>query len=330
MSKQKMALLIGIDNYEHVAPLTGCVADALAMRDRLQRNADGSPNYECEVLTYGREPSGKRVTRAALRQACRKLFEHDGDVLLYFSGHGALTNTGGFLATCEAEKDDWGVPMQEIVQMANASRAGDIIFMLDCCHSGDAANTQPGGFNPLSSLREDMTVLAASRDSQAAMESKGHGIFTAAALDALDGGAADHMGWVTAPSIYSYVERRFGAWHQRPVYKTHATGLTVVRQCAPLVERLKLHAMLEHFPSEDYKYRLDPEFEPEDEHGKVHKPVNKEKVRIALLFKEYRDAGLLKASKPNEQLFWTARKRHTVELTLRGREYWRLVSSGRI
>ena len=42
------------------------------------------------------------------------------------------------------------------------------------------------------------------------------------------------------------------------------------------------------------------------------------KVELALLFKAYRDAGLLRPSAPNEQLFWTARRGGTVELTPRG------------
>ena len=165
-------------------------------------------------------------------------------------------------------------------------------------------------------LRENVTIIAASRGSEVSLEAGGHGLFTAAVIDALDGGAADHMGWVTAPSIYGDVERRFGAWDQRPVYKSHTTRVTVVRECAPLIDRLKLRQLVKWFPNQDYRYPLDPEYEPDDEYGNRHEPVNDEKVAIAQLFKEYRDAGLLKSSKPNKQLFWTARRSHTVELTL--------------
>jgi hypothetical protein len=177
-----------------------------------------------------------------------------------------------------------------------------------------------------------MTVIAASLKAQPSVEAGGHGLFTASLLDALDGGAADHMGWVTASSIYAYVERRFGSWaeRQRPVYKSYATSVRVVRECAPLIDRLKLRRLIELFPTQDYQYRLTPKHEPEDEHGRLHKPVDKEKVAIAQLFKQYRDAGLLKPSTPGEQLFWTARRRHTVELTLRGREYWWLVKNMKI
>jgi hypothetical protein len=330
----KRALIVGIDTYDYVSDLAACVEDAHAISELLERNADERPNYECRVLLDNME-DGTPITRAALRKACTDLFsDFRGDVLFYFSGHGVLTPSGGHLCAFDSQRDDWGIPMQEIVEMAFRSQASDILIILDCCHSGDIANPallNPGRSNdPLAVLRENMTVIAASRDSQVSIEAGGHGLFTAAVLDALKGGAADHMGWVTAPSIYAYVERRFGSWDQRPVYKSHATGVTVVRECAPLIERLKLRKLVELFPAQDYQYQLDPEYEPEDEFGNLHEPVNEEKVAVAHLFKEYRDAGLLKPSTFGEQLFWTARRSHTVELTLRGREYWWLVSKKKI
>ena len=84
------------------------------------------------------------------------------------------------------------------------------------------------------------------------------------------------------------------------------------------------------FPKQDSEYALDPEYEPEDEHGNVVGNLNEEKVRIAQLLKEYRDAGLVKPSIPREQLYWTARKSHTVRLTPRGWEYLWLVRNDKI
>lgn len=330
----RRALLVGIDEYDEFNDLTGCVADVLAMRQMLKRNADGSPNYSCHLLAYGGEHRETKITRRLLREACHELFDYTGDVLLHFSGHGALAETGGYLATCDAQEDDWGIPMQEVIQLANNSRARDILLILDCCHSGDAGNSPllSPAFkqNPLAVLRENLTVLAASRASQPAVEFEGHGLFTAAVLEALDGAAADHMGWVTAQSIYAYVERGFGDWVQRPIYKSHTSELTVIRQCAPLIERLKLHDLLKYFPTLEHQYQLDPEYEPGDESGQMIEPFNEEKVRIAKQFKEYRDVGLLRATVNGEQFYWTALRSHTVELTPRGREYWRLVANDRI
>ncbi len=330
----KKALIVGIDKYENFSNLTGCIADANSMRELLRRNEDHSANYTCKVMVYG-ESDPVPITRQSLKVACRELFDFKGgDVLFYFSGHGALSPEGGYLATSDGRANDWGVAMQDIIQMANNSRANDILLILDCCHAGDAGD--PGLLNsngrdyPIAALRENMTIIGAARNTQAAMEAGGHGLFTSALLDALDGGAADHMGWVTAPAIYSYVERRFNDWSQRPIYKSNASILNVVRRCAPLIDRLKLEELTTHFPTEDHKYRLDPEHEPEDEFGNRREPVNEEKVRVSSLLKEYRDTGLVRASEPGEQLYWVARRGHTVELTLRGREYWRLVKNDRL
>lgn len=334
MDRMRRALVVGINTYKTASRLSSCIADAEAIANVLGRNVDGSTNYECRVL-LDKMGNGKPITRASLRKACTELFSDiKDDVLFYFSGHGALTRFGGHLCAHDSQGNDWGVPMQEIVEMANASGARDILMILDCCHGGDFADPSllSAGRNrdPLAVLRENMTVIAASLTSQGALEEHGHGVFTAAVLDALEGGAADHMGWVTAPSIYAYVERRFGAFDQRPVYKSYATSVRVVRECAPLVDRLKLHRLVELFPTQDFQYKLDPECEPEDEFGNLHEPVNKAKVAIAQLFKEYRDAGLLKASIAGEQFYWTARLGHTVELTIRGREYWWLVKNNRL
>lgn len=330
---RRRALLVGVDSYDRVRPLSACAADARAMERALARHKDSTRNFDCRTWP-DQTDSGEKITRANLRAACRELFApgFKGEVLFYFSGHGILTETGGSLCTTDAEADDYGIPMQELVDLAFRSSASDIVILLDCCHSGDIAH--PGlfrdGKNPLAILRENMTVMAASQAAEVAVEAGGHGLFTAAVLDALEGGAADHMGWVTGPSIYSYVERRFGSWEQRPVYKSNVTGVTVIRECEPLIDRLLLHRITDLFPTADFKYRLDPEFEPEDEHGNVKEPVNMAKVEVAQLLKGYRDAGLLKPSIPGEQLYWTARRSHTVELTPRGREYWWLVAHKKV
>jgi len=330
----RRALVVGIDKYLNVPSLAGCENDARAVAKLLESNEDTTPNYDIGVVVASRS-ADTTISRADLREHLQTLFAPDyrGDVLLYYSGHGALTAIGGCIATSDAVKNDLGIPMTEVLQLACQSGAREIFIILDCCHSGDLGTipllAAVGQINPLSVLRENMTIVAASKATQVAVEAGGHGLFTSALIDALEGGAADHMGWVSAPAIYGYVERRFGEFDQRPVYRSHATEIGIVRQCAPLIERLKLNEMVRLFPSETYKYHLDPEYEPEDEHGNLHEPANQEKIRISRLFKDFRDTGLLRTS-TGEQLFWAARKSQTVELTIRGQEYWRLVRGRRI
>src|ERR1700730_3381417 len=108
----KRALLVGINNYDHVTSLTGGVPDAEAMTDVLARNGDCSVNFECGLLT---SPGSQPVTRGFLRQQWRELFQDfRGDVLFYFSGHGTPTEVGGYLVTQEGTSDDPGLPMQDL------------------------------------------------------------------------------------------------------------------------------------------------------------------------------------------------------------------------
>jgi uncharacterized caspase-like protein len=333
---QRKALIVGIDHYlnRELPTLSGCVADAEAMEKLLRAHADGRPNYDCQLHCDVVRGTTDPITRGALRRMLSSLFTNArGELLLFFAGHGALTETGGYLCTADGTYDDWGVSMDEVLQLAGRCEAANVVILLDCCHSGSLGN--PGllaarGSNALALIRENVTIMAASRDVQVAAESEGRGAFTRSVTDALSGGAADMLGLVTAPGIYAYAERRFGPWQQRPVYKSHATDVTVMRECAPAIERLKLAQLVSHFKAADYLYPLDPEHEPEDEHGNVTEPVNKEKVAVARLFKDYRDAGLLRATIRGEQLYWTARRGHTVELTERGREYWWLMKNGKL
>jgi hypothetical protein len=331
--KMRKALIIGINTYKNGNNLHACVSDAQAMNEVLSRHKDGEKNFDCRMLLDHME-YGSPISRANLRAELQELFTFNGDVLLFFAGHGFLSKTGGLLCTWDAVKDDWGIPMQEVVNLALQSQAQQVLLILDCCHSGDLGNeltrSKESKDNPLAMLRENMTVIAASRATESSVEAGGHGLFTSALVDALDGGAADHMGIVTAPALYCYVSRRFTSWDQRPVYKTSATDVLMVRECEPLIERHQLRKLTVNFPTVDFKFRLDPEYEPEDEHGNVKEPVNKEKVAIAQLFKAYRDAGLLKPTDAKLQLYWVARRSGTVELTPRGKEYWWLIANAKI
>jgi hypothetical protein len=325
----RRALIIGINYYKNVGILNGCVNDATNMEALLARNADGSLNYHCRLLTA--EDHSSVISRRDLRKSITSLFDAPGgELLFYFSGHGAITSSGGYLASSDAEQDDLGLPMDELIGLANLSTASDICLMFDCCHSGAIGNSLGGGGHPLAKMKEGVTIIASSRDSEPSVEQGGHGLFTNAVVDALSGGAGDHMGFVTAPGIFAYVDRRFRGWGQSPVYKSHTSGLTTIRECAPLIDGGDLRRLTDFFETPDSEFKLDPEYEPDDEHGNRGEHVNIFKLEVANLFKRYRDAGLLRPSEPGEQLFWTARKSRSVALTARGKEYWGLVKGKKV
>lgn len=115
----KRALVVGINDYPN-APLYGCVNDANAIANTIETNGDGSPNFSVKLLAS----PGVEVTRSNLREAIEQLFSGELDMaLLYFSGHGLIKSTGGYLVTKDAKKYDEGVSMDDILSLANKSKA---------------------------------------------------------------------------------------------------------------------------------------------------------------------------------------------------------------
>jgi len=79
----KKALVVGINNYPQ-DPLKGCINDASAFANTIEKNGDGSPNFDARLLT-------DITTKSELMTAIVDLFNGESDIaLLYFSGHGFL------------------------------------------------------------------------------------------------------------------------------------------------------------------------------------------------------------------------------------------------
>jgi hypothetical protein len=254
------------------------------------------------------------------------LFDYDGDVLFYFSGHGCHSEMGGFLITQDGSPGDPGLPMNELLTLSNRSKAQSILLLLDCCFSGDMGNPpnlqSPYGLEQ-AQLRRGVTILAASRPTEPAVEVGGHGVFTDLVLDALAGGAADVRGRVSAASIYAHVEAALGPWDQRPLYKTHASSLPPVRLCDPHIPDTLLRELPELFGATNSRIMMDPSYEETEMAGTA------QHIELFNKFKKLRDAHLLRTEK-GDDLYWAAIHGNAVLLTPLGRFYWRLAKEGRI
>ena len=325
MDTTRRALLVGIDQYQHMPQLTGCVADAVAMHDLLRRNEDGGPNYDCRLLVSAADSP---VTRESLRLHWHTLFDNfDGHVLFHFSGHGTPTKAGGVLVTQDATPGDPGLPMDELVTLANRSRAKTLLLIVDCCYAGGAGNPailQGAGGGPNQALlREGVTILAASRDTESARETAGHGVFTKLVLGALNGGAADVRGRVSVASIYAYVEQALGSWDQRPMYKSYADYLPPVRLCKPSVPDPVLRELPNLFANEASHLRLAPSFE------RTHELAKPKDVAVFNKLKVLRNANLL-TTQGGKDLFFLALEGGWVKLTALGQFYRNLAEKALI
>jgi hypothetical protein len=318
----RRALLVGIDDYAS-APLAGCVNDANALAAVLGKHHDGSPNFDVKLLTAPPDD----ITRAVLRRNIEQLLKEPADVaLFYFSGHGTENNLGGFLVSQDATRYDEGVPLTDVLTFANQSPVREVVILLDSCHSG-AMGQLPAIQNDNVNIREGISILTASRSSEVAIETGGMGLFTSLVVAALDGGAADIVGHVTVASAYAYVDESLGPWDQRPLFKSHVSTLTPLRDAEAAIDVSILRQLPEWFPRPDAEYALDPSYEPDK--GVAPGPVNKEHERIFGCLQKCRAAKLVEPV-GEEHMFFAAINSKSCRLTPLGRHYWRLANEGRI
>ena len=124
----RIALIVGINHYEHGGSLYGCVDDAHAVQAVLARHGDGSVNFDCKMFT-GTGPTD-RVDRALLKDRVEELFKAQADIaLFYFAGHGHIEATGGYLLATDSRRGDEGVSLSEVLTVANKSPARNKIII---------------------------------------------------------------------------------------------------------------------------------------------------------------------------------------------------------
>jgi hypothetical protein len=330
----RRALLVGVDHYPTIRPLSGCVADAAALADVLRTHADGSPNFRVELITSN--PGETTVTRDGLRDQLAKLFSNprDTDLLFFFAGHGGRTLWGADLVTQDATENSLGVSMNDLMTLANDSPARSVTLILDCCFSGDLGNL-PGIQSAAVAetfrlaktlLRENVTVLAASRPTETSAEVAGHGAFTRLLLDGLEGGATDHLGNITALSLYGYASAALDAWQQRPLLKAHLDHPLVLRIGPPWLDASLLRQLPDHFTTADARVQLTPAHEGVGRPlppGALGTPEQQEFDYLGRL----RNANLV-TTDDDRAHFWVAMESGYVHLTPLGRYFWKLAKQG--
>jgi hypothetical protein len=314
----RIALLVGIDDYP-TCPLSGCVSDASTLAHLLKRNEDGSANFTCKEIVS----SKVNVTRGLLRTEITDFFaKGDADVaLLFFAGHGSYGESGGFLVTQDAVTGDPGLSMAEVIGLANKSSARERVIILDCCHSGaiEELNTSLGTV----ALNEGVSILAACRSNEGAMESSAGGFFTSNIQDALQGGAADVRGKVTIAATYAYVNEVFTHLEQRPLFRASVSRVTSLRTAAPAISDHNIRQLPEFFPDIDAEYPLSPAYEP------TAVPNDPEKEGVFSVLQQMRAARLVEPVGA-KHLYFAAMESKACKLTPLGKFYWRAVDAHKI
>lgn len=151
-------------------------------------------------------------------------------------------------------------------------------------------------------------------------------------LDALQGGASNLLGQVTASSIYSHIDQSLGNWDQRPIFKTNVRSFSCIRTTDSYVNKQELYDLVALFPSDSYEYKLDPTYEPdlpEEEKKRLGVKANAENCATFKLLQKFNHVHVVKPIN-EEHMYYAALHSKSCQLTLLGRHYWKLVKQNRV
>lgn len=175
----RLALVIGIDDYENIAPISKAVGDAEAMAETLS-----SLGFEVtKVLNPDRRALNQAIT------AFRRALKPGDAALVHFSGHGVEIGGRNLLLPRDAPnappgEEDYliaeAIDLTGLIDRVADSGAAVRIFIIDACRDNPLETPGERGFNRLEGLApldppEGSFVLFSAASRQAALDDLGPG-----------------------------------------------------------------------------------------------------------------------------------------------------------
>jgi len=209
------ALLIGINDYQHVGDLKFCRQDAEALRTVLVQNAGFSPQRVMTLTDAASDPKNlatRQNIRTRVEQIILSAEKHDA-VLIFFAGHVVTLEDGGYLLPVGGEQDDpdSAVSLQWLRGRLSDCKAVTKLLVLDM--------GRPGLDRPAGSMSIDLqagrgvAMLTSCAAGQTSYEEGGHGVFSRYLAEGLMGdGDADNDGAITGGELFDYVKSRMSDW----------------------------------------------------------------------------------------------------------------------
>ena len=218
------ALVVGINKYENVKPLHYAIEDAIAVKNMLI-NDFGFPRSNVNVLLNNEATQNniKKQLDALVRSS-----KGNDRVVFYFAGHGQTETLGledtdmGFLLPVEADEENLyltAIPMDELKRISERSKAKHMLFLVDACYGGLAAqnarslqNTDIPNFIEKISNEFSRQIITAGGKSEKVLEKDDwqHSAFTKNILIGLKESKADmnYDGIITGSEIGMFLQER--------------------------------------------------------------------------------------------------------------------------
>jgi C4-dicarboxylate-specific signal transduction histidine kinase len=235
---RRYALIIGIQDYKYISPLTKTRDDARSVADFLRATGDFQ-----DVFVVRSD-----ATRSDLVAALKEFQDRarGNDALVYFTGHGfglvdELTDgVTGYLAAADtrvettgnrvtAQQD--GIPLASLGALLEQGNFSSLVMLLDACHSGlllERGEIEQG--LAVFSRKRDYFLITACRgfEQAAAIGDQPHSLFTGAVLGGLARENADDQGKVSADRLFDFVARSLRESGQEPLRLGMGSGIGLV------------------------------------------------------------------------------------------------------
>lgn len=221
------ALVLGINEYENAQlKLQYARPDAVAVAQAL--NAQAGTLYESVTVKLLQD---KNTTRKASILAALQAWAGEGEnkpefndvFIFYVAGHAMSYQDGGYylltsdvLQKSEDRVKPASISHLELRDALAAIRSGKKLALLDTCHAGKSLDAgtllASRGMDEQDIIermnrRSGATVLMASETSEQALEGyQGHGVFTYALLQGLQGAASNTEGFITTDLLKVWIE----------------------------------------------------------------------------------------------------------------------------
>ena len=236
----RIAITIGIDDYDTWPPLEGGTRDAKRVANEL-RNL----GFDEVIEVYDGEATRTRLLRLLGTDLVSRS-DPESLVLIYFAGHGqtetlASGERRGYIVPVDADTEDsfaTAISMEKIRDLSQRIPAKHLYYAMDSCYSGlgltrgIAIKSAGENFESAATTRRAVQMMTAGGEGEQAIEIGGRGIFTTYLLQAIAGAADSNAdGLVSASEIGTFVRPRVSGasnGRQNPQFGTLAGGGEIV------------------------------------------------------------------------------------------------------